>query len=121
MQRVGKSSPELRDQEVTMTRTSITIHRPPVTDDQKALLARLIEQGRISVQTLIDNDVASMSRGELSRFLDSQFGRPQPSAETRSMVEELFAALPTATVHETDDADDAEDEANTQARVKTKA
>jgi hypothetical protein len=68
---------------------SSTTFDPPVTERQRALVARLLQQGRVTMQQLLDAEAGRMSRGELAAFIETVIGS-QPDLETRQAVEELF-------------------------------
>ena len=69
---------------------SSTIHRPPVTEQQRALLARLVTQGRVTLHQLREAGVASMNRAELAAWLDQHVLGTQPDEATHGQVEALF-------------------------------
>jgi hypothetical protein len=62
---------------------------PPITERQRELVARLLQQGRVTLQQLLDAEAGRMSRTELAAFLDSVLGS-QPDESTRREVDELF-------------------------------
>jgi hypothetical protein len=70
---------------------STTIHPPAVTDRQRALLARLLHQGRVTMQQLLDAEVGRMSRPELAAWLEAHVFGSQPDEQTLRAVDELFA------------------------------
>lgn len=69
---------------------STTINPPPVTESQRALLARLVGQGRITIEQLEAAGVGRMSRPELAAWVEENvFGSPADE-QTRRAVDQLF-------------------------------
>ena len=62
---------------------------PPITQRQRELVGRLLQQGRVSMQQLLDAEAGRMSRPELAAFLDTVLGSQADDA-TRQSVEDLF-------------------------------
>ena len=69
---------------------STTINPPPVTDSQRALLARLVGQGRVTIEQLADAGVGRMSRAELAAWVEANVIGSPADEQTRRAVDELF-------------------------------
>ena len=69
---------------------STTIPRPPVTDSQRALLAKLVSQGRVTLDQLREAGVPSMSRPELAAWLDQHVLGTQADETSQREVDALF-------------------------------
>jgi hypothetical protein len=70
---------------------STTINPPRVTESQLALLARLVGQGRVTIEQLAQAGVGHMSRAELAAWVETNVIGTPADAETRRRVDELFA------------------------------
>ena len=69
---------------------STTINRPPVTDSQRALLARLVGQGRVTIEQLADAGVGRMSRPELAAWVEANVIGSPADEHTSRAVDQLF-------------------------------
>ena len=69
---------------------STTINPPRVTDSQRALLARLVGQGRVTIEQLADAGVGRMSRPELAAWVDKNLIGSPADEQTRRAVDQLF-------------------------------
>jgi hypothetical protein len=69
---------------------STTINPPPVTESQRALLARLVGQGRVTVDQLADAGVGRMSRPELAAWVEENVIGSPVDEQTRRAVDQLF-------------------------------
>ena len=69
---------------------STTINPPPVTDSQRALLARLVGQGRVTIQQLTDAGVGRMSRPELASWVEANVIGSPADEQARRAVDQLF-------------------------------
>jgi hypothetical protein len=69
---------------------STTINPPPVTESQRALLARLVGQGRVTIQQLEDAGVGRMSRPELAAWVEANVIGSPADEQTRRAVDQLF-------------------------------
>jgi hypothetical protein len=70
---------------------STTINPPRVTESQRALLARLVGQGRVTIEQLAEAGVGRMSRRELAAWVEANVIGSPADAETRRRIDELFA------------------------------
>jgi hypothetical protein len=70
---------------------STPINPPPVTESQRALLARLVGQGRVTIEQLAEAGVGRMSRAELAAWVEANVIGSPVDADTRGRVDELFA------------------------------
>jgi hypothetical protein len=75
---------------------SSTTYAPPITQSQRELLARLVGQGRVTVDQLSEAGVPSMSRPELARWLDENVLGNQADAKAHDAIDELFDGADTA-------------------------
>ena len=72
---------------------------PPISPSQRELLARLVAQGRVTIEQLRAAKVAEMDRATLARWLDSEVLGNQVDAKAADAIEALFEAnAPTASV-----------------------
>jgi hypothetical protein len=69
---------------------STTINPPPVTESQRDLLARLVGQGRVTIQQLEDAGVGRMSRAELAAWVEANVIGSPADEQTRRDVDQLF-------------------------------
>ena len=69
---------------------STTINPPPVTESQRALLARLVGQGRITIEQLEGAGVGRMSRPELAAWIEENVIGSPADDQTRRAVDQLF-------------------------------
>ena len=69
---------------------STTINPPPVTDSQRALLARLVGQGRVTIEQLAEAGVGRMSRPELAAWVETNVIGSPADEQTRRAVDQLF-------------------------------
>ena len=69
---------------------STTINPPPVTDSQRALLARLVGQGRVTIEQLAEAGVGRMSRPELAAWVEANVIGSPADEQTRRAVDRLF-------------------------------
>ena len=69
---------------------STTINPPPVTESQRALLARLVGQGRVTIEKLEDAGVGRMSRPELAAWVEANVIGSPADEQTRRAVDQLF-------------------------------
>lgn len=69
---------------------STTINPPPVTDSQRALLARLVGQGRGTIEQLAEAGVGRMSRPELAAWVEANVIGSPANEDTRRAVDQLF-------------------------------
>jgi hypothetical protein len=70
---------------------STTINPPRVTESQRALLARLVGQGRVTIEQLAEAGVGRMSRAELAAWVEANVIGSPADEQTRRAVDELFA------------------------------
>jgi hypothetical protein len=63
---------------------------PPISQSQRELLARLVSQQRVSVETLREAGVAEMSRPELARWLDENVLGNQADSKAHDVIDQLF-------------------------------
>ena len=69
---------------------STTINPPPVTESQRALLARLVGQGRVTIEELAHAGVGRMSRPELAAWVEANLIGSPADEQTRRAVDQLF-------------------------------
>ena len=69
---------------------STTINPPPVTESQRALLARLVGQGRVTIEQLETAGVGRMSRPELAAWVEAKVIGSPADEQTRRAVDQLF-------------------------------
>jgi hypothetical protein len=69
---------------------STTINPPPVTESQRALLARLVDQGRVTIEQLEAAGVGRMSRPELASWVEANIIGSPADKQTRRAVDQLF-------------------------------
>ena len=69
---------------------STTVNPPPVTDSQRALLARLVGQGRVTIEQLAEAGVGRMSRPELAAWVEANIIGSPADEQTRRAVDQLF-------------------------------
>jgi hypothetical protein len=67
---------------------------PPVSDSQKQLIARLIAQGRVTMEQLREAEAFSMNRAELARWLDANVLGNQFEATLLTEIQEQFDFAP---------------------------
>jgi hypothetical protein len=69
---------------------STTINPPRVTESQRALLARLVGQGRVTIEQLKNAGVGRMSRPELAAWVEANVIGSPADEQARRAVDELF-------------------------------
>ena len=69
---------------------SSATYAPPVSDGQRELLARLVRQGRVSLEQLQEAGVGQMDRRSLAAWIDANVLGTQVDVALLHQVEELF-------------------------------
>ena len=69
---------------------STLINPPRVTKSQRALLARLVGQGRVKIEQLAEAGVGRMSRPELAAWVEANVIGSPADEQTRRAVDQLF-------------------------------